>query len=168
MSLASVGFVGSVVLLDEEGSRSNMEYVLDVADIDEAAATMAQIATDLGAITDAFVDGYRYAEVFADNARVLPAGVEIEKRAVITASINGAFPAKYVNLVVPAPSAGIFLSTTGPNAKVIDPNDSALRTYLAHFGPSGDVFVSDGERITDPTASGAFKGKKTHRGSRNG
>lgn len=168
MALVSAGFVGSVVLLDEEGSRSNLEFTLDVADIDEAATAMAQIATDLGAITDAFVDGYRYAEVFADNVRVLPAGVEVEKRAVITASVNGSFPVKYVNLVIPAPSPGIFLATTGPNAKVVDPNDTALRTYLAHFGPTGDVFVSDGERITDPTASGAFKGRKTHRGSKNG
>lgn len=168
MALASVGFAGSVILLDEEGSRSTLEYDLDVADIDEAATAMAQIATDLGAITDAFVDGYRYSEVFADDTRVLPAGVEVEKRAVITASINGSFPAKYVNLVIPAPSPGIFLSTTGPNAKIIDPNDAALRTYLAHFGPSGDVFVSDGERITDPTVAGAFKGKKNHRRSRNG
>lgn len=168
MALVATGFYGSVVLLDEEGGRSNLEYDLDVADIDEAATAMAQIVTDLGAVTDAFVDGYRYGEKFADNARVYPAGVEVEKRATITAVINGSFPAKYVNLTIPAPNSGIFLATTGPNAKVVDPTDAALRTYLAHFGPTGDVFISDGERIQDVTSNGAFTGKKTHRGSRGG
>lgn len=168
MALTAVGFYGSVVLMDEEGSRSNLEFDLDVADIDEAATAMAQIVTDLNAVTDALIDGYRYGEKFAESSRVYPDGVEVEKRAVITAVINGSFPAKYVNLVIPAPSDGIFLASTGPNSKIIDPTDTALRTWLAHFGPSGDVFVSDGERIQDPTTNGAFTGKKTHRGSRNG
>jgi hypothetical protein len=168
MAIQSVGWFGSVKLLDEEGSVSNLEYDLDVADATEAAAAMAQIVTDLNAITDALVDGYRWGQKFAEDTRVYPDGVEVEKRALITAVINGSFPAKYVNLIVPAPSDGIFLASTGPNSKVVDPNDTALRTYLAHFGPTGDAFVSDGERIQDPTSAGAFTGKKSHRGSRNG
>lgn len=168
MALQAVGFYGSVTLLDEEGSKSTLEYDLDVTTIGAAQTAMAQIVTDLAAVTDAAISGYRVGQKFAEDTLVYPDGVEIEKRAVITAVVNGSFPTKYVNLILPAPSDGIFLASTGPNSKTVDPNDAALRTYLAHFGPTGDVFVSDGERIQDPTTQGAFVGKKSHRGSRNG
>lgn len=168
MALVSTGFYASVQLLDEEGGQVTKEYDLDVADAAGAAAAAAQIATDLAAITDAAIGSYRWGQIFAENALVLPDGVENEKRAVLSAVINGSFPKKFVNIVIPAPSGGIFLAATGPDARIVDPNDADLLTYLDHFGPTGDVFVSDGERIQDPTTAGAFTGKKTHRGSRNG
>lgn len=168
MALTAVGFAGSVTLLDEEGSKATLEYALTATTSADAETELAGIVTDLAAVTDAAVGGYAVKHVYAEDTLVLPTGVENEKRAVISAVINGSFPKKYVNIIIPAPSNGIFIATSGPNAKVVDPNDTALRAYLAHFGPGGEATVSDGEVIQDPTTTGAFTGKKTHRGSRNG
>lgn len=168
MAIVSTGFVGAVTLQDEEGSRSVLQFDLTAVTNAAALTDMADIVTRLAAITDAAISGYSVSEVFAEDTLVLPDQVEIEKRAVISAKLAGTLPQEYVNIVIPAPSPGIFLAATGPDAKRVDPNDADLRAYLATFGNAGEATISGGQTIVDPTASGAFTGRKTHRGSRNG
>lgn len=168
MAIVSTGFVGTITLLDEEGSRSVLQYALTAATFAAAATDMGDILTRLGAITDAEIGGYSVAEVFAEDTVVLPDDVENEKRATISCKVAGTLPQQYVNIVIPAPAGGIFVSETGPNAKVVDPNDTDLRAYLATFANGGEATVSNGSLIVDPTVTGAFTGRKTHRGSRNG
>lgn len=168
MALVSTGFVGSVTLQDEEGSRSVLQYQLTAVTNAAALTDMADIVTRLAAVTDCAISGYSVAEVFAEDALVLPDGIEVEKRAVISAKVAGTLPQEYVNIVIPGPTGGIFIAATGPDAKRVDPADADLRAYLATFTSGGEATISDGQTIVDPTASGAFTGRKTHRGSRNG
>jgi hypothetical protein len=168
MALVSTGFVGSVTLQDEEGSRATLQYDLTAVTNAAALTDMGDIVTRLAAVTDCAISGYSVAEVFAEDALVLPDGIEVEKRAVISAKLAGTLPQEYVNIVVPGPTGGIFIAATGPDAKRVDPADADLRAYLATFTSGGEATISGGQTIVDPTASGAFTGRKTHRGSRNG
>jgi hypothetical protein len=168
MALVTTGFVGSVTLQDEEGSRATLQYDLTAVTNAAALIDMGDIVTRLAAITDCAISGYSVSEVFAEDTLVLPDGVEVEKRAVISAKLAGTLPQEYVNIVIPGPTGGIFIAATGPDAKRVDPADADLRAYLATFANAGEATISGGQTIVDPTASGAFTGRKTHRGSRNG
>lgn len=168
MALVSTGFVGSVTLQDEEGSRATLQYDLTAVTNAAALTDMLDIVTRLAAITDCAISGYSVSEVFAEDALTLPDGIEVEKRAVISAKLAGTLPQEYVNIVIPGPSGGIFIAATGPDAKRVDPADTDLRAYLATFVSGGEATISGGQVIVDPTAAGAFTGRKTHRGSRNG
>lgn len=168
MALTSVGFEGYINLVDSEGSRSTLRYALTAANFTDALSAIGLLVTRIGPVTDAVIESYGTGEKYAEDALALPAGVEIEKRAVLTCKIADSFPQKYVNLFLPAPSSGIFLATTGPNAKVVDTNDADIIAYLSSFEDAGLATVSDGESIIDTATAGSFYGHKTHRGSRNG
>jgi hypothetical protein len=168
MALVDVGFSGFANLLDQEGSKSTLEYQLTAADVTTALADMTTIIGRLNAVTDAVVSGYGVRQAFAENALVLPAGAEVEKRAVISAIIAGTAPTKYANIMIPAPSQGVMVSATGPGARVVDVNDADMIAYLSSFEAGGLATVSDGEVIADSASSGNWYGKKVHRGSRRG
>jgi len=82
--------------------------------------------------------------------------------------VDSVLPGKFVSLRIPAPAVSIFQGTTGENKNVIDITDADLRTYLGLFESTGPILVSDGESIMDSATVGNFKGKRIHRGSRNG
>jgi hypothetical protein len=168
MALVDIGFSGFVNVLDSEGSKSTLEYALTSADITTALADMTTIIGRLNAVTDGVISGYGVRQAFAENALTLPAGAEVEKRAVISALIAGSAPPKYANILVPAPSQGIFVASTGPNARIVDTADTDIVAYLSSFEAGALATVSDGEVIADSAASGSWYGKKTHRGSRKG
>lgn len=168
MALVDIGYSGFVNVLDQEGSKSTLEYALTSADVATALTDMGTIVSRLNAVTDGVVSGYGVRQAFAEDALTLPAGAEIEKRAIISARITGAAPPKYANIMIPAPSQGIMVSATGPGAKIVDVNDADIIAYLSTFEASGLATVSDGETIQDSAASGTWYGKKTHRGSRSG
>lgn len=172
MALVSKGTFLNVVLADAAGNKSTLNYKLDFADLDAlntGATTITDILAALNAVTDAQVVSYNMGEAFAEDASFYgAAGSEVENVALITAKVDGATPGKSVSLRVPAPNDGVFLGTTGENRNILDTADAAMRTYLALFTADGHIEVSDGESIEDPTAAGTWKGKRIHRGSRNG
>jgi hypothetical protein len=170
MALVSAGFRLSVTLLDSEGSSSVLQYALTgAADFTAANNRATAILAALEPVTDAVIKGYSVGQVFAENALALPAGAEVERRAVITAKIQGSLPPKYANIVIPSPTQGIFQAATGSGARLIDKADAALQAYLAVFVTgAGLATVSDGEWIADPTVPENIEGRKMHRGSRRG
>lgn len=170
MAIVSTGFEGYVSLVDTEGSVVTLRYDLqNPADFAAATTSMGLIITALTAVTDAVIKSWGVGEKYANNALTLPAaGVEVERRAVLSALIAGSLPQKWVNVVIPAPKVGLFMQPTGPGARQIDPNDAAVIDYLQLFETASQAFVSDGEVLADPTVAGNFSGRKTHRGSRNG
>ena len=169
MALTAAGFLGVVTLTDGDGDLSELRYELqEDTDADAALTALQAIVTDLNAITDAVVRGYSLNKRYAESALTLPSGVEIQKRAILTANIAGSLPLKTQNFVIPAPSAGIFVGATGPTAKIVDPTDAAVIQYLSNFESGGNAFVSDGEVIMDSSAPGTWSGHKAHRGSRSG
>jgi len=168
MSIVSAGFYLNVTVSDSEGSNSTLRYDLRAANFADSLTAASAILSALDAVTDAVIKGYTVGEQYAENALTLPANVEVEKRATISAIVDGSLPTKYVNVVIPAPNQGIFIAATGSGARVVDVNDAAIITYLQLFESGGYAFISDGEDIADPTVTSNWSGRKTHRGSRKG
>jgi len=174
MALVTKGTFLNVILADSGGNKSTLQYNLNYVDIDAlntgvTAGDITGILADVNAVTDATVVGYTVGQAFAEDATFYgAAGSEVENNALIVAKVDGATPGKTVSLRVPAPVAGIFLGTTGDDQRTVDTADTEIRNYLANFADTGHILVSDGESIVDPTTSGAWKGKRIHRGSRNG
>ena len=168
MAIVTAGFEATVTLVDSEGSSSVLRYDLVAATFAAALTATQALVTDLQAVSDGVVRSYFVGEKYSEDALVLPAGVEIEKRAIITATIAGAVPVKYANIIIPAPTQGIFVSATGPNARVVDTNDADAIQYLSNFEAGANAYVSDGESIMDSASPGNWSGHKAHRGSRRG
>jgi hypothetical protein len=172
MALASKGTFLNITLADEAGNKSTMNYALSHADLAALVTGIADIATiqtALNAVTDARIVAYSMGQSFAEDADFYgAANSEVENVALISAKVDGATPGKTVSLRIPAPAISIFQGTTGENKNVIDVTDADLRTYLGLFESTGPLLVSDGENILDSATVGNFKGKRIHRGSRNG
>lgn len=175
MSLVSKGVFLNVTLADAAGNKSNLQLATKYTDLADLSTNIADITgaggvlADLNAITDATIVSYSIGEAFAEDATFYgAAGSEVEANALIVAKVDGSVPGKTVSLRVPAPVDGMFLGTTGDNRNIVDTADADTRAWLANFTSTGVLTVSDGESIEDPTAAGTWKGKRIHRGSRNG
>jgi hypothetical protein len=165
----------SVTLIDYGGNRANLRFTLKYASLDALNTNIDDVTGTGGfidllkAVTNAEIYSYDVGEAFGAAPKAYPSqGVEVEEQALISCAIDGEVD-KFVNLKIPAPKPGIFLTGPGENANVVDTTDADLRAYLAMFtSATGVALVSDGENIVDPTTQGSFKGHKVHRGSRLG
>lgn len=173
MALVTKGTYLNVVLADAAGNKSTVKLNLTYADLAALSAgvtagDIADIINDLNAITNARVVSYSMGEGFGENADFYgAAGSEVENVALITAKIAGEVD-KNVSLRVPAPIDALFEDTQGSGRNIVDTTNALLRTWLSTFTSGAEATVSDGEVIADPTVAGNFKGKRIHRGSRNG
>jgi hypothetical protein len=172
MALASKGCFMNVTLADEAGNKSTLNYQLthaDIAALNTNIADVATVLTALNAVTDARVVAYSIGQGFGEDADFYgAANSEVENVALISAKVDSAVPGKTVSLRIPAPAISIFQGNTGENKNIVDITDNDLRTYLGLFESTGPLLVSDGESIMDSGTVGNFKGKRIHRGSRNG
>lgn len=168
MALASTGYFATVTCVDSGGNKSTLTYRLSAATIADALTDAATIITRLNAVTDAVILSYRVGEQFEeDSAYYAAAGVQIEDRASLSCVID-AGELKYATLLIPSPTIGIFVASTGPNSNVVDPADTDLVTYLTTFATGGIATLSDGETLLSPGTAGNVTGKRIHRGSRKG
>ncbi len=173
MALVTIGTYLNILMLDAAGNKASLNLNLDYADLDalhagDVLGDVDAIITDLEAVTGARVESYSFGEkVGEDTPGFGAADSEVENIALITSAIDGA-PQKKHSLRIPAPVIGVFLGTTGENKNIVDTADADLQAWLANFGTTGHVLVSDGESIADPTVAGNFKGKRIHRASRKG
>lgn len=165
MALASSGFYLNVDLVDQGGNRSTLRYDLVAADFATAQADVAIILAALGAVTTALVYAYRLGERFVEDALSFGVG-EIENLGLVTAKLGTA--GKTVNIKIPAPEPGLFVSAAGPDYNEMDPAAGATITYLAIWENPGQAQISDGEFLRDTATAGNWTGKRIHRGSRRG
>lgn len=175
MALVSKGTFLNITLADAAGNKSTLQYTLDYADLAALSTNIADIngaggvLADLNAITDGTIISYSVGEAFGEDATLLGAAdSEVEEIALISAQIDGTTPGKTASIRVPAPVNGIFVGAFGDNRNIVDTADADMLAFLENFSGNGHILVSDGESIVDPTESGAWKGKRIHRGSRNG
>lgn len=161
------GFELHVLLTDSSGvDVSKVVYKLVAADYAAAAAAGATIRTRLLTVTDAVIKGYSIIQRFVENALTLPADVEIENRASVTARITGD-PTKVANVTIPAADIGIFQNATGSGRNKVDVVDNNLLTYLGTWQLTGGLAVlSDGEFLDDTNV--VVEGKRNHRQSSDG
>jgi len=164
--MQNTGFQLSVTVMDGDGKVSTPTYKLrDTVYADANTAALAIVAA-LTAVTNGEITGWSLTEVHAEDTVTLTAGIEIQKRAIITTKVAGSFPTKYANIIIPAPNQNIFIAATGPNAKVVDPNDLDVQAYVGLFTATGHAYISDGEAAADPLVAGNFVGHKGHLGSK--
>lgn len=166
MALVSQGFSLTVTLRDTGNDRAVLVYDLDSADYATAVTDAATILGRLAAVTDAAIQSYRVAEKFVENAFAFPANAEVEKKALVIGRINGAVD-KYVNILIPAPKPGLFVSSQGDAYNTVDIGDTDLNMYISTWqATNGIASLSDGERLADtnPLLSGHRVTQKSNRG----
>lgn len=146
MALVSQGFQLNVSLLDNAGDSTTVSYDLRGATYADAAVDAAAIVAALAAVTDGVIVSYRMTEVTEETGTItLPAsGVQAEVSASLTMSIAGA-GSKKGNIRIPMPKVGVFTSTSGAGANVVDLDATIVTDYAALFTSSGEATISDGE-----------------------
>jgi hypothetical protein len=163
LALTSVGWWLSVSLKDNAGDETTQTYQLVSADAAAAATDTADIIAALNGVTDAVIFSYQFYERFVEDAFAYPAsGVELQNMALLDFDIVD-HPEKTATRTVPAASPGIFNTSSGAGANIIDTADAAVVAYRDVFRTGGNAYISDGE-----VAESLVKGRRIHRKSRIG
>jgi hypothetical protein len=158
----------SVTLADHGDNRSTLRYQMDpanTADFTAALANAGALITDLDALTDAVIVGYKVEEEYYNDAIALPAGgVENEDKASVTFSIDGTN--KKGNFKIPAPinTVGVvFVGTSGASANQVATTSTQIQNYADNFRTAGGFLISDGEKLNQ-----VLVGKRISSKSNNG
>lgn len=163
MAIVSGGWKITITVVDNGGDVTTRTYDLQSADDIEAGTDSAAVLAAFMALTDAVLLSHQYYEVFVNDALAFPAsGVENQNQALLDFLITDD-PTKHATLSIPAPKPGIFMSTSGPSAEIIDVADAAVIAFAALFIPAASAFLSDGE-----TADALVGGHRRHVRSRRG
>lgn len=168
MALVSRGYFLTVQVADQGNNKATLRYDLTSETMAEALTDSLTVVAALNGVTDAVVKGYNVGEKYEEDAFVYPGSkVEIENQALITAMIDIAGD-KYTNVRIPAPPDAIFMGASGDQYNQVNPSNAALGTYLGLFvNTTGVCQISDNEYLKVPGIT-TVKGKRIHRGSRNG
>ncbi|HSS98841.1 MAG TPA: hypothetical protein VLK33_17520 [Terriglobales bacterium] len=162
MALTPFKWVLEVGLADNSGDIAPRFYEAPYdafADFDTFILAKNALLTALGNMTDAVVASHRMSLVTINDALALPAsGVENENQAFLSGKIDGD-PTQSATQSIPAAKPGIFVSTVGPGANVVDMNDGAVTTWVGFFDQTSTTWtISDGQAWTGATV----KGKRRH------
>lgn len=166
MALSGLNFGMTISFVDNGGNTVTREYMMknEVATYADAAAAAAAMAPIVDALTGAKISQYRVFQVFQETAFSLPvdAGVQVEDRATMTFLLSGA-GSKKAAINVPAPVIGVFMSSSGPGANIVDTNDAAVVAFADQFLAASDFRMSDGE-----STERILAGHRTHSRSNKG
>jgi hypothetical protein len=167
MALTQQGYELLVDFADNGGKPyARRTYPLVATDITTIPAIITSMLATISAATDAVIASYRLAQVFVEDALVLPtAGVQNENQAIISAPILGR-PNKSGTITIPAAKIGCFVSTSGKGANVVNTGAGVAQNYARMFDSAhGDeAYLSDGEFID----SSQMAGKRRHVKNNNG
>jgi len=154
----TVQYKGRLVLLDEHGFRSSLNYEIpssaDTTGMAAAMAALNAIAAELVDVTSSNIEQIVLSSWDDTNAvGTLPAEAQNDEEAVIsvhlTASPN---PEKLGILRIPAPVDGIFLT----DKHTLDTSNAPLIAYVAAVAANAQV--SDGETIVVARENGIKRG----------
>lgn len=163
MALVADGFEVTVSLMDNGGDITRKTYQLTTTIPADAIIDAGALVADLIAVTDATVLSFTVGQRYVEDAFAFPAsGVENQNQALLVFQLADN-PTKKATHSIPAPSPGIFVAASGPNAEVVDLADAAVIAYAANFLPGGIATLSDGE-----SADALISGRRIHRQSRRG
>lgn len=146
MALVQVGFRTVVTLVDIEGDKTTRSYEMAASLYADAVTDAAALITALNAMTDDTIAGYTIETVFSDDAFALPlvANTQNFNQALLIYQLDG-LPIHQGTQSIPAPTQGIFVASSGPNAKVVDVADAAVVAWRTLFQSGGGFYLSDGE-----------------------
>lgn len=169
MALTQLKWVAEVSIADNSGAVVPRFYESDIAtfaDYDTFEAGFTTLRSALQNMTDGVIASYKLSAIFINDALALPAsGVENENQAFFSGKISDD-PTDSATQSIPAAKPGIFVTSSGPGANVVDMGDAAVIAWVALFdetGP-GPWLLSDGEHWKNATV----KGKRRHTKNSNG
>lgn len=167
MAIVPLKWVAEVAIADNSGKTVPRFYEAPNAAFADFAAfqlSFNTLLTALNNMTDGAVAAHRLTLVSVENALLLPlSGVENENQAFFSGKIVGD-PTDSATQSIPAATPGIFVSTSGPGANVIDMGNGAVGTWVGLFDASGPWTVSDGESWEYATVSGKRRHVKNSNG----
>lgn len=143
-------------LVDNNGDRSNLRYILTAADDTAATTDATTIRNALLAVTNATLVRYNINKIFAEDGDIVypAAGVQNEDKLLVNVLLD-APGYKTAKLLIPAPKITLFTAPTGPGAAIAS-NTNILRDYVALFETTAGVaLLSDGETVQDPVVPGS-------------
>lgn len=151
---------------DADGDRTQ-RHIQMVWDIDLATtlANAAAVAASLQAITTAAVNKFHVHIHYEEDAPAARGG-ENQEVAHLSLALNVAPPAGMSKVKVfdlPAPDTLIRVAPTGPGSNLIDITNAALTTFLAHFLPAGEAYLSHGQTL-DEITDGYVHHRRSKRG----
>jgi len=147
MAWVQFGFELIVTLVDRGANETTKTYQMTATDAATAATDAATILAALAAVSAAEQAKYRLAEVFENDAFVIPtsADAEVETVASLTTFIDNA-GSKKANFGIPAPNTtNVFVGTTGKNRNIVNTGSAQVIAYHGLFGVGGVATLSDGE-----------------------
>lgn len=165
MAFAAGRFGLTVSYMDNGANVVVRDYFMDetITDYPGAVAAAGDILTDIIAATDAALPQYRVFQVFEEQALVIPgSGVQVENTASMTMLLVAA-GSKKGNVNLPAPKAGVFVSTSGPQANQVNTTATVVTNFVDNFIAAGKFVISDGEKVAR-----ILEGKRVHKKSTRG
>lgn len=145
MAIVSGGYRLSVTVMDNGGDQTTRTFDLTAADDATAATDSATVLAAFMALTDGVQVSHTLEHVFVNDAISFPAsGVENQNQALLDFLLADD-PTKHATKSIPAAKPGIFMSTSGPAAEIVDTADAAVIAFAALFLDAGEATLSDGE-----------------------
>jgi len=139
---------------DEDGNKTTRRFQLQWdTDLATTLANAEAMRVSLQAITDAAVNRMIVGLQYDEDSPVARGG-ENQEVAHLSVSLVENAPtgmSKTAVIELPAPDAGIRVAPTGPGSNLIDTADAALATFLAHFLPGGEAYLSHGQDMIEIT-----------------
>lgn len=168
MAFVSQGWFLDTSWVDTGGNTTNRRFMLTATDTaGDASAVIADVQTIVAAYvaaTNAVLTKQVVGKITVEDSVTLPSGdVNVEENAQISAKIDG-IPNKSAVFEIPAPKDTLFVAPTGPGHNVVDFADSLVAAVVNLYKSGAQVYISDGEAITDQN----IKGKRVHHKSTKG
>jgi len=110
---------------------------------DAAQAEASDLLADFALVTDGSIITYSLSEKWVNDAAV-GTNAELYREGLMTLAVNDA-GSKKASHTIPAPKTSIM----NGDADGLDPTNTDLIAYLAHFKAAGGATLSDGESIRD-------------------
>ena len=148
LTLATLGYEVQPVFaaLDTNNARHERSKSYEVvgADLATAKANASDFITDLGAVSEADIIGYRFTEIVG-TADAVTAIANLYKELVVTFQLASAANKKESHNL-PAPADAILAG-----GLTVDPANAAVAAWIANYMATGGIRISDGEAIAAVT-----------------
>jgi len=137
---------------DADGNKTQrrIQLVWDT-DLATTLANAVTIAGSIQAITDAAVNRFTVALEYGEDTPAARGG-ENQEVAHLALALNLNPPealSKTKAFDLPAPGVAIRVAPNGPGSNLIDISNAALTTFLAHFLPAGEAYLSHGQTLDE-------------------
>lgn len=163
MAYNTAGWLLTIVLMDNGGNTTRVQYEMARSTYADVLADAVTIRTALLDVTDGVITDYYLTEKFVNDSVTYPAsGVQAEVSASLTTLIKDA-GGKKANIRIPMPKPSIFISTSGDGANNVNLSATPVVNYHNIFTDNQQAKLSDGE-IADELLSGVRVTRAARRG----